>query len=113
MRALLGVVLAALLVSPGAAGIAATDEEDHDRARAALKAGVIRPLREIMNSVQVRCGGRVIEAELEEGSHGDRRIWLYHLRMMMPRGDVLRLEVDAASKEILNIKGRGADEACR
>ncbi len=113
MRALLGVVLAALLASPGAAGIAAADEEDHDRARAALKAGEIRPLREIMSSVQVRCGGRVIEAELEEGSRDGRRIWLYQLRMMMPRGDVLRLDVDAATKEILKIKGRGADEACR
>jgi uncharacterized membrane protein YkoI len=113
MRALLGVVLATLLASPGPAGIAVADEEDHDRARAALKAGEIQPLREIMSSVQVRCGGRVIEAELEEGSRDGRRMWLYQLRMLMPRGDVLRLDVDAATKEILKVKGRGADEACR
>lgn len=113
MHALLGVVLAALLLSPGVAGVAVADEDDHDRARAVLKAGEIRPLREIMASVQVRCGGQVIEAELEEGSRDGRRIWLYQLRLMMPRGDVLRLDVDAATKEILKIKGRGADEACR
>ena len=112
MRALLGAVLAALPWWPGAAGIAVA-EEDHERARAALTAGEIRPLREIMGSVQVRCGGHVIEAELEEGSRDGHRIWLYQLRVMTPRGDVLRLDVDAATKEILKIKGRSADEACR
>jgi uncharacterized membrane protein YkoI len=113
MRVPLGVVLSAFIWSPVAAGIAVADEDDHDRARAVLKAGEIRPLREIMGSVQMRCGGHVIEAELEEGSRDGHRIWLYQLRLMMPHGDVLRLDVDAATKEILNIKGRGADEACR
>jgi uncharacterized membrane protein YkoI len=114
MRDLFGVVVAALALWSWAVSPAAADEDhDHERARKALEAGEIRPLKEIVGDVQHRCGGKVIEVELEEASHDGQRVWLYQLRMMMPKGDVWRLDVDAATTAILKVKGRGAEGACQ
>lgn len=112
MRDLLGAVLAILMLSPRVASLALADD-DHDRARDALTAGQIRPLKDIVGDVQRRCGGKVIEVELEQGSPESGPSWLYQLDMMMPTGDVLRLDVDAATTRILQVKGRGAEAACR
>lgn len=112
-------LVAALLMVPGLVGAAlvgtagADDDRDHDRARAALRAGEIRPLKQIVDVVQDRCRGKVIEVELDRRSREGHDFWLYELRMLMPKGDVLRLDVDAATVEILKIKGQGAKEACQ
>lgn len=113
MRNAAVVVPAVLMLVSGAAGLAFADESDHERARKALQAGEIRPLKDIVGTLQRRCGGRVIEVELEERSLNGRRTWLYELRMMMPKGDVLGLAVDAATTEVLDVKGAGASSACR
>jgi uncharacterized membrane protein YkoI len=104
---------AALMLVSGAAIAAFADESDHERAREAVQAGEIRPLKDIVGTLQRRCGGRVIEVELEQRAHAGRQIWLYELRMMMPKGDVLGLDVDAATTEVLEVKGASASSACR
>jgi uncharacterized membrane protein YkoI len=106
MRNLFGVVAAALILTQGAATAAVADE-DHERAREALQAGEIRPLKEIVESVQHRCGGKVIEVELDQNPGNGRRLWLYQLHMLMPTGNVLRLDVDAATTQILEVEGQG------
>lgn len=113
MRQLLAVVPTAVLLLSAVSGTVAADDSDHERAREALKAGEIRPLKEIVGNLQNRCGGRVIEVELAEGSQDGRRIWLYQIRMLTPKGDVLGLDVNAATTEILEVKGRGAASACQ
>jgi len=113
MRQLLAVVPTALLLLSAVSGAAAADDSDHERAREALKAGEIRPLKDIVGTVQSRCGGRVIEVELARRSRDGRRIWLYQIRMLTPKGDVLGLDVNAATTEILEVKGRGAPRACQ
>ena len=113
MRQLLAVVPTALLLLSAVQATAAADDSDHERARQALKAGEIRPLKEIVGNVQSRCGGRVIEVELAQSRRGGRRIWLYEIRMLTPQGDVLGLDVNAATTEILEVKGRGAATACQ
>lgn len=96
LRALL--VLAAL----GAAiPAAAQDRRDHERARAALEAGQIRPLTDILADVERRYRGRVIEADLE---HDDGQ-WLYELKILPPNGRVFIVELDAATGQFL--RGRG------
>ncbi|HYB11751.1 MAG TPA: peptidase [Alphaproteobacteria bacterium] len=90
----------------------AVASDDHELAREALTSGQIRPLGEIVNSVQSRCRGKVIEVELERTSREGGDLWLYQLRMMMPKGDILRLDVDAATTQILKVKGQGALDAC-
>lgn len=105
-------VLAVLVLSQKPTGLALADE-DHDRARNAVTAGQIKPLKEIVGDVQRRCGGTVIEVQLEQGSSEGSPAWLYQLDMMMPTGDVLLLDVDAATTQILQVKGHGAEAACR
>jgi|SRR5271169_13726 len=111
MRDPLCVFFTALALVPGAAGLALAGD-DHELAREALTSGQIRPLGEIVNSVQSRCRGKVIEVELERTAREGGDLWLYQLRMMMPKGDILRLDVDAATTEILKVKGQGALDAC-
>jgi uncharacterized membrane protein YkoI len=115
MRALLAAMPAALLLLPALArvGLASNDEKDYERAREALKAGEIRSLKDIVGNVENRCGGRVLDVELEEGSNGGRRFWRYELSLMMPAGDVLRLDINAATTEILGVKGSGIPDGCR
>jgi uncharacterized membrane protein YkoI len=92
---LLGGMAAALRAAPALA------RDDQDRARAALAAGEIRPLSEILAEVERRYIGRVIEVELDRE---DGR-WVYELKLLPPSGRVYELEVDAATAALLKSKG--------
>ncbi len=87
-----------LLASPAAAHAA---ERDHERARAALESGAIRPLAELLAEVERRYLGRVIETELD---HEDGR-WVYELKLLPPTGRVFELELDAATGALIRSKG--------
>ncbi|WP_424810788.1 PepSY domain-containing protein [Roseococcus sp. YIM B11640] len=89
--------VAALLASP----VAAQDRRDHERARAALEAGQIRPLSELLSEVERRFRGRVIEAELEF----DDGQWLYEIKILPPNGRVFNIELDAASGTLIRSRG--------
>ncbi|WP_207540418.1 PepSY domain-containing protein [Sabulicella rubraurantiaca] len=91
--------LAPLLAAPSS--LAAQDRRDHERARAALEAGQIRPLTDILAEVERRYRGRVIEADLER----DDGQWLYELKILPPNGRVFTIELDAATGQFL--RGRG------
>ena len=91
-------LLALLLLALPAA---AQDRRDHERARAALEAGQIRPLTEILAEVERRYRGRVIEADLER----DDDQWLYELKILPPNGRVFIVELDAATGKFLRSRG--------
>lgn len=74
---------------------------DQERARAALAAGEIRPLSEILAEIERRYIGRVIEVELDRE---DGR-WVYDFKLLPPSGRVYELEVDAATAALLKSKG--------
>ena len=95
----LATLCAAPLLAPLPA--AARDSDDQDRARAALAAGEIRPLSDILAEVERRYLGRVIEVELDRE---DGR-WVYELKLLPPSGRVFELEVDAATAALLRSKG--------
>lgn len=84
-----------------AAGPAAADDDDHDRARAAMEAGQIRPLAELLAEVERRYVGRVIETELDRE---DGR-WIYQFKLMPPTGRVFELELDAATGALVDSDG--------
>jgi uncharacterized membrane protein YkoI len=94
-------LLAALSLGLSPLPAAASDREDQERARAALAAGEIRPLAEILAEVERRYLGRVIEVELD---HEDGR-WIYDLKLLPPDGRVFELEVDARTAETRRSKG--------
>ena len=81
-----------LMTCVALAGIPAI-ADDQREARAALEAGKIRPLTELLARV---------EAELDEDD--DR--WFYEITLVGPRGDVAELEYDARSFELVEAEGR-------
>lgn len=102
-RALLPCI-AALWLAP--AGADDPREHDHDRARAALKAGEVLPLQQVLEKVQRSHPGEVLEVELER--EGGR--WVYELRLLQGGGRLLRLDVDARTAQVLRTRQRLAPD---
>ena len=109
-RALLGmsVVIGSCLMLPvvGYAG-----DRDQERALKALRAGEVLPLRTMLDEVESRFSGDILEVELDDDEEDGRRIWTYKIKLISPDGNVIKLRLDAKTKEILQIKGRGAEKA--
>ena len=77
------------------------ERRDHERARAALEAGQIRPLSDLLAEVERRFRGRVIEADLER----DDAQWLYELKILPPNGRIFVVELDAATGALVRSRG--------
>lgn len=73
--------------------------EDYERARAALEAGHIRPLAEVLKVVSGQFRGEIVAAEFED--EDDR--WIYEVKLIDPRGRLMVVEVDAATATILAV----------
>ncbi|MCF7984596.1 MAG: PepSY domain-containing protein [Thiohalocapsa sp.] len=74
--------------------------DDHDLAREALQRGEVRPIAEILSSVDAQVNGDIIEVELERE---DGRL-VYELKVIESDGRVSEILVDAASAEVLSRK---------
>lgn len=85
-------------------GPAWADDDDHDRARKALQAGEVLPLKTILERVERSHPGQVMDVELERehDSRGGR--WIYKLKVLQPDGALLRLKVDAREGTVLGTK---------
>jgi uncharacterized membrane protein YkoI len=77
-------------------------DSDHDRARAALEAGQVLPLRTLLGQLEREHPGQVLEVELEQ-SHGR---WVYEIKLLQPGGRLARLELDARTGEVLRERAR-------
>lgn len=88
---------AALVVVPQLALAERSPARDHDRARAALLAGEILPLGIILERVQRRFPGHMLEVELERE---DGR-WVYEIKLLHDNGGLLQLEIDARNGRVL------------
>ena len=77
-------------------------EADHERARAAMAAGEVMPLQQLLREVATQAAGEVLEVELERE---DGR-WLYELKLLQPGGRLRKLKVDARTGRLLE-KGSG------
>jgi hypothetical protein len=89
----------ALALAPVAAH---ADRRDHERARAAVQAGQVMPLPALLDKVQRQVPGQVLEVELE----GEGARWVYELKLLQPGGQLVKLHVDAATGEVLDVKRR-------
>lgn len=74
--------------------------KDHDQARAALEAGEIRPLTEILAKASAEVPGDVVEVELER-EHGR---WIYELKIISPDGRLLEVEMDASDASLVEVE---------
>ena len=77
---------------------------DHDRARHALEAGEVLPLRTILDRVEREYPGQVLEVELER----DGSRWAYEIRTLRSGGSLVKLKVDARDGTVLGVKAREA-----
>lgn len=87
----------------------ADDRRDHERARAAVQAGQVLALPALLERVQRQAPGQVLEVELEQE---DGR-WIYELKLLQPGGQLVKLEVDAATGQLLAIKRRKDERSNR
>lgn len=92
-------LLSAALVPPG---VGAIDRPDHERARAAVQAGEVLPLPVLLERLRQSHPGRVLDLELERE---DGR-WIYEVRLLQAGGQLLKLELDAATGQVLKLKSR-------
>jgi hypothetical protein len=101
-RVWLSLCLCLVLASPAGADSA----RDHERARAALQAGEVMPLQKLLERVQRQHPGDVLEVELERE---DGR-WVYELKLLQRGGQVLRLDVDGRTGDVLRSRTRGGSD---
>lgn len=108
--ALAGAWLAAAL---GVAPALAKDAHDHDRARRAVEAGEVLPLRAILERIEREHPGQVMEVELERS----RDRWIYEIKLLREGGALVKLEVDGRDGRVLRVRGRddgrGKDDGSR
>ena len=97
--------LCAVLLACGSAASNAGD--DHDRARQALEAGEVLPLRSILERVEREYPGQVIDVELEREHESRRDRWVYEIKVLRSGGSLIKLKVDARDGTILGGKDQG------
>jgi len=85
---------------------ARADEDDQDRARAAMLRGEAEPLHKALTAIEKSYTGDVIEVELEEeDKFGIGPTLIYEIKLLTPEGNVLQLKVHAKTLEILAVDG--------
>jgi uncharacterized membrane protein YkoI len=72
-------------------------DTDQDRARAAVQAGQVLSLKTVLDRLEREHPGQVLEVELEQ----EQGRWLYEIKLIEPGGRLVKLELDAASGEVL------------
>jgi uncharacterized membrane protein YkoI len=104
--ALVSLTTALLLMTGSSSGLAGDKpDHDHDRARQALEAGEILPLRSILERVERDNPGQVMEVELERKPGGR---WIYEIKLLRTGGALVKLRVDARDGSLLDSKTRDA-----
>jgi uncharacterized membrane protein YkoI len=76
-------------------------DSEQDRARAAVDAGEVKPLNQILRSVRQQYKGQVLDSQLFD--QGGR--WVYRVRLLTKDGKVLDIGVDGKSGRILDVQG--------
>jgi len=95
-------LLAGLLAAP----LAQASERDHERARQAVQAGQVLPLPAVLERLAATHPGQVLEVELERESVHGRDGWVYEIKLLQRDGQLVKLELDAKTAEVLRSKIR-------
>ncbi len=99
----------ALLWITALATTGAWADSDHDRARDAVQAGQVLPLKTVLERLEREHPGQVLEVELEL----DDGRWIYEVKLLQSGGRLVKLELDARSGEVLKRRDRGSDRERR
>ncbi len=98
---LLGMAIALALAAPPAGA-----DEDGREIRKAVEAGEVVPLQDLLARIREEFQGRVVKAELERERHGGKKLWIYEIKVLTPEGNVLKLEYDAKTMDLIKVRGR-------
>ncbi len=93
-------VMLMMLVLPGTGVSFAADNADHDRARQAVEAGDVLPLRTILERVERDYPGQVMEVELDQ----EKGEWVYEIKLLRKGGALMKLKILARDGTILGFK---------
>jgi len=78
----------------------AADNPDHERARQAVEAGDVLPLRTILDRVEREYPGQVMEVELDR----EKGEWVYEIKLLRKGGALMKLKIHARDGTILGFK---------
>ena len=106
LRAVVAGAVALLLVCTDAV---ASDRRDQERARAAVQAGEVLPLATLLERLQRTHPGQVLELELDR----DDGRWIYEVKLLQAGGQLLKLEVDGATGEVLEARRKRPEKPQR
>ncbi len=90
----------ALLAMLGPMNGYAGDKTDYDRARQAVEAGDVLPLRTILDRVEREYPGQVMEVELDR----EKGEWVYEIKLLRKGGALVKLKIHARDGTILGFK---------
>lgn len=107
-RKLLGIVFAAAVAAGVLASPAAGEAAENGERDPAL-AGVAA-LDELLARVRADFPGRVLEVEIEDEDERGEEPPVYEVKVLTQDGHVLKLEYDAITLELLELKGRRSRE---
>ena len=99
MRWILPIAALVLALSLTDGPAAAQGRKDHNRARAGVQSGEIKPLSDIMGQVRRRHPGRMLDATISKGKGGKPR---YRVKVLGNDGRVRELTIDARTGRVLD-----------
>ncbi|MDP2032126.1 MAG: PepSY domain-containing protein [Polaromonas sp.] len=102
-------VLALLMGSLGLQPAWAGSKDDHNRARQAVQAGQVLPLRSVLERLEREHPGQVLEVELEQ----EEGRWIYEVKLLQPQGQLVKLKLDARTAALLSTRGNSTSDGRR
>ncbi|WP_341922016.1 PepSY domain-containing protein [Polaromonas sp. YR568] len=102
---MLALLVGSLALQPAWAG----SKDDHNRARQAVQAGQVLPLRSVLERLEREHPGQVMEVELEQ----EEGRWIYEVKLLQPQGELVKLKLDARTAVLLPGKGNSKSDESR
>jgi uncharacterized membrane protein YkoI len=99
-RTLTGLFIWIMVAMLGTGVSYAADNADHERARQAVEAGDVLPLRTILDRVERDYPGQVMEVELDR----EKGEWVYEIKLLRKGGALMKLKIQARDGTILGFK---------
>ena len=101
--------LACCCLALSAAGpLQASHDSEQDEVRRAVQAGQALPFQTVRERVSRHCGDcEVLQAKLHEEKEDGRRFLVYAIKAIAADGRIVKLELDAATGEILKVRHKG------
>ena len=90
-RTLTGFFIWILVAMLGTGVSYAADNADHERARQAVEAGEVLPLRTILDRVEREYPGQIMEVELDR----EKGEWIYEIKLLRKGGALMKLKIQA------------------